>query len=83
MKQKQYSPLSVAEMSIVLYAANEGYLDDVDVAKIGDFETALLDYMRTEHARLMEAVNAEGDYSDEICERFKVALDEFKEKQTW
>ena len=38
MKQKQYAPLSIAEMGVLLYAGNEGYLQDVEVAKIGDFE---------------------------------------------
>ena len=46
MKQKQYSPQSIAEMGLVLYAANEGYPKDVDVTKIGDFEDALLSYMQ-------------------------------------
>jgi F-type H+-transporting ATPase subunit alpha len=50
MKQKQYAPLSIADMGVLLYAGNEGDLQDVDVAKIGDFEAALLSYMRAEHA---------------------------------
>ena len=83
MKQKQYSPLSVAEMAVVLYAANEGYLEDVDVAKISDFETAVLSYMNSEYAELMKTIIANGDYSDEIGEQFKAALDTFKETQTW
>ena len=70
-------------MSIVLYAANEGYLNDVDVAKISDFETALLSYMNSEYRPLMEAINADGDYSDAVAEQFKIALDDFKETQTW
>ena len=83
MKQKQYSPLSVAEMSVVLYAANEGHLEGVDVAKISDFEAALLSYMNVEHAELMKTINTTGDYSDSIGEQFKAALDEFKETQTY
>ncbi len=83
MKQKQYSPQSIAEMGVVLYAANEGYLKDVDVAKIGDFEAALLSYMNSEHADLMKKVNDTGDYSGEIEAGFKAALDKFKATQTW
>ena len=45
MKQKQYAPLSIADMGVLLYAGNEGDLQDVDVSKIGDFEAALLSYM--------------------------------------
>ena len=56
MKQKQYSPQStIAEMGLLLYAANEGYLNDVEVNKIGDFESALLSYMHAENSDLMAA----------------------------
>ncbi len=58
MKQKQYSPQVVAEMGVVLFAADKGYLEDIEVDKIGDFEGALLSYMHSEH----------GD-SDEQCRR--------------
>ena len=42
MKQAQYQPLSIAEMSVSLFAANEGFIDDVEVEKVGSFEAALL-----------------------------------------
>ncbi len=83
MKQKQYTPQSVAEMGVVLYAANEGYLKDVDVAKIGSFESALLSYMNSEHADLMAKINESGSYNDEIESSFKAALEKFKATQTW
>ena len=57
MKQAQYSPLSVAEMGVVLYAANEGYLKSVEVSKIGAFEAALLSYMKSAHGALLDRVN--------------------------
>ncbi len=82
MKQKQYSPLSVAEMAVVVYAANEGYLKDVEVEKIGAFESSLLSYMNSQHADLMKQMNT-GDYSDEIAAGIKSALDNFKATQTW
>lgn len=82
MKQKQYSPQSVGEMAVVVYAANEGYLKDVEVSKIGDFESALLSYMNSSHADLMNTMNG-GSYSDEIAGQLKSALDTFKATQTW
>ena len=82
MKQKQYSPLSVAEMAVVVYAANEGYLKDVEVEKIGAFESSLLSYMNSQHADLMKQMNT-GDYSDEIANGIKSALENFKATQTW
>ncbi len=83
MKQKQYSPLSIAEMGVILYAVNEGYLQDVEVSKIGAFESSLLSYMLSEHADLMKKVNESGNYNDEIESGFKAALEKFKSTQTW
>ena len=78
MKQKQYMPLTVAEMAISLYAANQGYLDDVEVKKVVDFEHALHSYMRTHHADLLKKVNDTGAYTEDIAKGFKAALEDFK-----
>lgn len=83
MKQKQYSPLSVAEMGVSLFAANEGYLEDIDVKKVGDFEAALLAYMKSQHADLMKQVNESGDWNSDIEAGFRGALEAFKSTQTW
>jgi len=83
MKQAQYSPQSVAEMGVVLYAANEGHLKEIEINKIGDFESALLSYMNSEHADLMKGINETGDYNDDIEAEFKSALDKFVDTQTW
>ena len=83
MKQKQYSPQSTAEMGVMLYAANEGYLNDIDVNKIGDFEQALLSYMHGEHGEMMSRIVETGDYNDEIESTIKAAIDAFKKTQTW
>src|SRR5690554_702100 len=83
MKQAQYSPLSVAEMGVVLYAANEGYLKPVPVKAIGDFEKNLLAYMKSEHGDLMNRVNEKGDWNGDIEASFKAALDKFVATQSW
>ena len=83
MKQAQYSPLSVAEMGVVLYAANEGYLKSVEVSKIGAFEAALLSYMKSAHGALLDRVNEKGDWNAEIEAALKAALDQFVATQTW
>jgi F-type H+-transporting ATPase subunit alpha len=80
MKQKQYSPLSVAEMALSLYAVNEGYLDGVDVGKVGDYEAALHDYARANNNDLLDRINETGDYNDEVEGELKSALDGFSEK---
>jgi F-type H+-transporting ATPase subunit alpha len=83
MKQKQYSPQSTAEMGVLLYAANEGYLSDVEVNKIGDFEAALLSYMHAENSELMASIVESGSYNDEIEATFKASVEKFIATQTW
>ena len=77
MKQKQYSPLSVSEMALSLFAVNEGYLDDVEVAKISDYESALHDYARSNEGELLENINKTGDYNDDIEASMKKICDDF------
>ncbi|MEW5250365.1 F0F1 ATP synthase subunit alpha [Microbulbifer sp. 2201CG32-9] len=83
MKQKQYSPMSIADMAVSVYAADKGYLKDVDVAKVLDFESALLAYMNSEHAELMAKVNSSGDYNDEIEAGFRAAVEKFIATGSW
>ncbi|MGI9322473.1 MAG: F0F1 ATP synthase subunit alpha, partial [Pseudomonadales bacterium] len=83
MKQKQYAPMSVAEMGVVLYAAGEGFLEDVEVGKVLDFEAALRDYMNAEQGDFMQQVNKEGAYTDEVVASMRQAIETFKSTQTW
>jgi F-type H+-transporting ATPase subunit alpha len=75
--------MSVAEMGTVLFAANEGFLDDVDVEKVVKFEAQLLDWMRSEQKELLEKIGSNGSYNDEIAAGLKAALEKFKTTQTW
>ena len=83
MKQKQYSPLSVAEMAVSLFAADQGYLDDVELKKVVDFESALHAYMRSSQSDLMDRINETGDYNDEIESGLRAAVEDFKATGTW
>ena len=83
LKQKQYAPMSVAQQGLVLFAAERGYLEDVELAKIGSFEAALLAYVDREHAPLMQEINQTGGYNDEIEGKLKGILDSFKATQSW
>ncbi|HEX6992964.1 MAG TPA: F0F1 ATP synthase subunit alpha [Gammaproteobacteria bacterium] len=78
MKQKQYSPLSVAEMALSLFAVNNGYLDDVPVSKVVPFEAGLHAYAKANHRALLDHINASGDYNDEIEAELKKAVEGFK-----
>ena len=83
LKQKQYAPLSVSEQAVVLFAVEFGYLEDVELAKIASFESALLDYANREHAEFMQDLNKSGNYNDEIKNTLKGILDSFKANNAW
>ena len=83
MKQKQYAPMTVAEMGVALFAANEGFLRDVDVDKVLAFEAALLTYMRAEHADFMNEITKTGAYNDDIVATMRAAIEKFKATQTF
>ena len=83
MKQTQYSPLNISSMGLVLYAANEGYLDNVEVNKIKDFEKALLGFASSEYSDFMNSIEESGDYNDDIGNSLKELLEKFVSTQTW
>ena len=83
MKQSQFTPLSIAEMAVSLFAANEGYLDDVEARKVVDFESALHAYMGSGQKALVDRINETADYNDEIEQALHAALKDFKATHTW
>lgn len=83
MKQKQYSPMSVAEMGLSLFTIEKGYLDDVPVAEVRAFETALQGYMQSSHASLLHKINETGAYDADIEAQLKAAVEEFKNTGSW
>ena len=83
MKQNQYAPLSVAEMAVSLFAAEKGFLKDVELNKVVDFESALLAYANSEHGDLMKLINEKMELSDEISAQLTELLEKFKSTQTW
>lgn len=83
MKQKQYAPFSIADQAVSIYASNEGYLADVEVNKIGDFETALLAYMRSQHAALMDEIDRTANFNGDIEAGLKQGIESFKATQAY
>lgn len=77
MKQTQFSPMSVAEMGVVLFAGTQGYLEKIPVSKVLDFERDLLTYMNSEHAEWMTEITKSGAYNDDIVQYMRTALDHF------
>ncbi len=83
MKQKQYSTMSVAEMGVSLFAVNEGYLDDIEVNKVVDFEQAMQSHMKSQQSDLIEALNRDQAYDDDVAEKLHAALKDFKTNGSW
>lgn len=83
MKQRQYSPLSVSEMGVSLFAVEYGFLDDVELEKVGAFEHALHSFMHSDRADLMKQIEESGDYNDEIEASLKESIENFKKNHTW
>ena len=83
MKQKQYAPYSIADQAVSVYASNEGYMSDVEVKIIVDFDAALIAYFRSEHAALMQKIDASGAWDKEIEAAFKSGIETFKATQTY
>ncbi|MDE2442399.1 MAG: F0F1 ATP synthase subunit alpha, partial [Betaproteobacteria bacterium] len=78
MKQAQYAPLSVADMAITLYASNEGYMDDVDVANILAFENGLHHFVKQKNAALVDRIETSKDLDKDAEAQLKAAVEEFK-----
>jgi F-type H+-transporting ATPase subunit alpha len=78
MKQVQYSPLSVPEMALTLFAVNEGFLDDVEVEKCVAFEAALHAHARNNNPGLLDRIDKEGEFDDETADGLRVLCESFK-----
>ncbi len=83
MKQPQYSPLSVSEQALVIFAAERGFLEDVDLKKIASFEKGLLSFAHSKHADVMTEIENKPDYNDEIVKKLTDIVTEFKSTQTY
>jgi len=66
-----------------LFAAEKGFLQDIEIAKIGDFEAALLSYATSTYAELVAQINETGNLNAEIEAQLKELLTKFKSTQTW
>lgn len=77
LKQAQYSPISVEQQVIVLFAGVNGFLDKLDVKKVTSFEAKLIPYIQNNHPELLDAIRTEGQISDELNKKIKAALTQF------
>jgi F-type H+-transporting ATPase subunit alpha len=78
MKQLQFSPMSVAEMAVTLFAVNKGYFDDVEVKKALAFESALITYLKSKNKDLLDTINTTTDLSADNEKLLSSAIEAFK-----
>jgi len=78
LKQLQYVPMSVQDQVMVLFAAINGYVDDVPVAEVIDFEARLLQFLATHHPEIGAEITKTRALSDDLETKLKAALDTFK-----
>ncbi len=83
MKQKQYSPMSVADMGVILFAVDQGFLDDVPLNRVQEFQHDLLDFAHGSHKELIEKINKSGDYNEDVAKSLRSILETFKKNNTW
>lgn len=83
LKQKQYTPMSIAEQALLLFCAENCFLDDISLEKINFFEEYLLMFFRKNYVRLIEEINIKGDYGTYVKETFSSLVKKFKETQIW
>jgi F-type H+-transporting ATPase subunit alpha len=78
LKQPQFNPMSVEKEVAILFAGAQGYLDDCAVESISEYEAQMLEFMESKHSDILSEIKEKGDISDELEERMKKALDDFK-----
>ncbi|MGH7503466.1 MAG: F0F1 ATP synthase subunit alpha [Longimicrobiales bacterium] len=78
LKQPQYAPMSVDQQIMIIYAATNGFLDDVPAGKVRRFEHRFHEYMRAQHTEVGDTIRKERVLSDETAEKLRKALESFK-----
>ncbi|MCR6545425.1 F0F1 ATP synthase subunit alpha [Dehalobacterium formicoaceticum] len=78
LKQDQYAPMAVEDQVAVIFAAANGFCDDIDVHRILDFEKGLLTYLKSNRGEILETIVKEKKLSDETIDKLKTAIEEFK-----
>ena len=78
LKQNQYVPMSTQKQVAIIYAASQGYLDDIDLESVKEFEVGLLEHFDSKHADCLDQISKTGDISDKLGDKMNKAIEEFK-----
>jgi F-type H+-transporting ATPase subunit alpha len=82
MKQPQFSPMTVANMAMSLFAVEKGYLDDVSLKDVVSFEKNLQDFVSSSHSDTLNSINEKYNYDKEVEKQLHEILKEFKNTQS-
>ena len=77
LKQGQYVPMKVENQVAVIFAVSKGYLDEVPVAKVSEYESGLFDYLEANNKKDLESISVEGIISDELSKNLEKAISDF------
>ena len=81
LKQNQYSPMTIAEQVVSIFTGVNGYLDDLDVSQIRDFERDLYDLIKSSHSDLIESINSSGNLDDDVSSKLTSIIEDFKKSR--
>ena len=78
LKQNQYVPMTTEKQVAIIYAASQGYLDDIELESVKEFEVGLLEHFESKHSECLKEINSSGDISDDLGKKMNKAIEEFK-----
>ena len=78
LKQNQYVPMTTEKQIAIIYAASQGYLDDIELESVKEFEVGLIEHFESKHFECLEEINSSGDISDDLGEKMNKAIEEYK-----
>ncbi len=78
LKQPQYKPMGVADQVLSLYAGTRGFLDDVPVKAVSQWETDFLQFAKDKHSAMISLLQDKMDLTDEIVEKIEACIKDFK-----
>ena len=81
LKQNQYSPMTIAEQVVSIFTGVNGYLDDLELNQIRDFEKDLFELIKSSHSDIFESINSSGDLNDDITSKLTSIIEEFKKNR--
>jgi F-type H+-transporting ATPase subunit alpha len=80
LKQPQYAPMPVEYQIMIIYAATNGFLDDVEVSQVRQFEHEFHEFMRAQHPEVGQAIRAAGKLDDALTDQLKAGIEAFREQ---